>query len=127
VSGCKEGNAIIRQRLRFYIDPWWWRWKYGGGGGCARGAFERSGGTTTNPTTNPPKMYFCLRLVRLFLISAILCVGKARFRSDEMKFEKLARRRRRAAFGCRSNQYFLASEKAKKVACDDEMRRRASF
>lgn len=36
----------------------------------------RSGGTTINPTTNPPKMYFCLRLVRLFLISAILCVGK---------------------------------------------------
>lgn len=36
----------------------------------------RSGGTTINPTTNPPKMYFCLRLARLFLISAILCVGK---------------------------------------------------
>lgn len=46
-----------------------------GGGGSGLLA-ARSGGTTIKPTTNPPKMYFCLRLARLFLISAILCVGK---------------------------------------------------
>jgi len=34
----------------------------GGGGGCARGAFERSGGTTINPTerTRPKCIFVCV-------------------------------------------------------------------
>jgi hypothetical protein len=55
----EKGNAIIGQRLRFYIDR---RCSSGGvggvGGGCARGAFERSGGTIS--TTRPKCIFACV-------------------------------------------------------------------